>query len=87
MALNVLVVDDSAVMHAMIMKTLRLCGLTLNEIYEAGNGEEALHMLEHHWIDLMLLDINMPVMNGNDVLQYLRHNPATADLPRRQVSR
>jgi two-component system chemotaxis response regulator CheY len=81
MALNVLVVDDSAVMRAMIMKTLRLCGLTLNEIYEAGNGEEALGKLDHHWIDLMLLDINMPVMNGEEVLHCLRHNPETADLP------
>jgi two-component system chemotaxis response regulator CheY len=81
MALNVLVADDSAVMRAMIIKTLRLCGLALNEIHEAGNGEEALQTLEHHWIDLVLLDINMPVMNGEEVLQRLQHNPETADIP------
>jgi two-component system chemotaxis response regulator CheY len=81
MALNVLVVDDSAVMRAMIIKTLRLCGLALNDIHEAGNGEEALRMLDQHWIDLVLLDINMPVMNGEEALSRLRHNPETADLP------
>ena len=81
MALNVLVVDDSAVMRAMIIKSLRLCGLALEQIHEAGNGEEALQLLDQHWIDLVLLDINMPVMNGEEVLQCLRHNPETAELP------
>jgi two-component system chemotaxis response regulator CheY len=80
MALNVLVVDDSAVMRAMIIKTLRLCGLPLNDIHQASNGQEALQMLEQHWIDLVLLDLNMPVMNGEEVLNRVRQNPETADL-------
>jgi two-component system chemotaxis response regulator CheY len=81
MALNVLVVDDSAVMRSMVIKTLRISGLPLNEIHQAGNGEAALQMLDQHWVDLVLLDLNMPVMNGEEMLARVRQNPETADLP------
>jgi two-component system chemotaxis response regulator CheY len=81
MALNILVVDDSAVMRAMVIKTLHLSGLPLNEIHEASNGQEALQVLDQHWVDLALLDINMPVMGGEETLARIRQNPETADLP------
>ncbi|GIX47034.1 MAG: response regulator [Candidatus Tectimicrobiota bacterium] len=81
MALNVLVVDDSAVMRAMVIKTLRLSGLPLGEVHEASNGEEALRQLDAHWIDLALIDLNMPVMDGEALLACLRRNPETAQLP------
>ncbi len=81
MGLNVLVVDDSAVMRAMIIKTLHLSGLPLDQIHQAGNGQEALQKLDEDWIDLVLLDVNMPVMNGEETLTRLRQNPETADLP------
>jgi two-component system chemotaxis response regulator CheY len=80
MHFNVLVVDDSAVMRAMIVRTLRLSGLPLGEIHEAGDGEEALVRLGDSWVDLMLLDINMPIMNGEQVIDRLRADPETADL-------
>ena len=81
MALNVLVVDDSKVMRAIIIKTLRLSQAELGEVYEAGDGQEALKVLDDHWIDLALVDINMPVMDGGEMIERLRQNPATADLP------
>ena len=81
MALNVLVVDDSSVMRTMVIKSLRLSGLPLNQIYQASNGAEALGILEENWIDLTLLDINMPVMNGEEMLRRVRENSDTADLP------
>ena len=81
MALNILVVDDSRVMRAIIIKTLRLSQADLGEVYEAGDGQEALKMLDDHWIDLALVDINMPVMDGGEMIERLRQNPATADLP------
>jgi two-component system chemotaxis response regulator CheY len=81
MALTVLVVDDSAVMRAMVIKTLRLSGLPLNTVHEAGNGEEALQILDEQWVDLALVDINMPVMNGEEFLRRVRQNPDTTDLP------
>jgi two-component system chemotaxis response regulator CheY len=81
MAFNVLVVDDSAVMRAMIARVIRMSGVPLAEIHEAGNGAEGLQRLREHWVDLVLLDVNMPVMNGEEMLRRLRADPETAALP------
>ena len=81
MAFNVLVVDDSAVMRGIIIKTLRLSGLELSEIYQAGNGQEGLALVDQNWVDLALVDINMPVMNGEEMIRKLRANPETERLP------
>jgi two-component system chemotaxis response regulator CheY len=80
MAFNVLVVDDSAVMRAMVVRTLKMSGVPLAAVYEAGNGEEALRQLDEQWVDLLLLDINMPVMNGEETLRRIRANPETEAL-------
>src|SRR5436305_1383898 len=81
MALNILVVDDSAVMRAIVIKTLHLSGLSLGELHQAANGEEGLKMLAERWIDLALVDINMPIMNGEEMIERVRSNPETASLP------
>ena len=80
MALNVLVVDDSSVMRGIIIKTLRLSGLPLGEIFQAENGKEGLEVLEENWVDLALIDINMPIMNGEEMIERVRENPETQDL-------
>ena len=80
MAFNVLVVDDSAVMRAMVIKTLRLSGLPLGDVYQAGNGAEGLELLAENWVDLALLDVNMPVMDGETMVDRIRENTATRDL-------
>lgn len=80
MAFNVLVVDDSAVMRTMVVRTLRMSGIPLAAVHEAGNGEDGLRVLGEEWIDLLLLDINMPVMNGEEMLQRVRANPDTRDI-------
>ena len=81
MALNILVVDDSSVMRAIIIKTLHLSQLPLGEVHQAANGQEALKVLDGNWVDLALVDINMPVMDGEEMINRLRQNPATSDLP------
>ncbi len=81
MAFNVLVVDDSAVMRQMVVRTLKMSGLPLGTVFEAANGEEGLFVLQEQWIDLLLLDINMPVMNGEEMLRRVRANPETEALP------
>lgn len=81
MALNVLVVDDSGVMRSMIMRTLEMSGIDIGEIHQAGNGREALEVLDGHWVDMALVDINMPVMNGEELIEAIRARPAIADLP------
>ena len=45
------------------------------------DGKEGLRRLGEHWVDLVLLDINMPVMNGEEMLRRLRADPETARLP------
>ena len=81
MSLNVLVVDDSAVMRAMIVKVLRLTDLDLGEVRQAANGREGLEALDQHWIDLVLSDVNMPVMDGQRMIETIRANPIWKDLP------
>jgi len=81
MAFNVLVVDDSSIMRSMIIKVLRISGLPIGEVYQAGNGAEALEVIDQNWVDVALVDINMPVMNGEELIDRLRENPETADLP------
>jgi len=81
MAVNVLVVDDSAVMRSMIVKTLRLSGLQLGEIHQAADGQEGLDALGEHWIDFVIVDINMPVMNGEDMIDRMRENSEHMETP------
>jgi two-component system, chemotaxis family, chemotaxis protein CheY len=80
MAFNVLVVDDSAVMRTMIIRTLRMTGVPLRDIHEAAHGREALEVLDDRWVDLALVDINMPVMNGEEFIDHVREDATTRDL-------
>lgn len=68
MALNILIVDDSETVRAVIKKSLELAGIPVNNAFQAGNGQEALDLLRDNWIDLVLSDINMPVMNGIELI-------------------
>jgi two-component system chemotaxis response regulator CheY len=68
MAYNVLVVDDSRTTRAFIKKTLNLTGISIGQLYEAENGKEALNIMENEWVDLVLADINMPVMDGVEMV-------------------
>ncbi|MTI86503.1 MAG: response regulator [Balneolaceae bacterium] len=81
MAINILVVDDSAVMRSMIKKTIHHTGVEISEIYEAGNGQEGLEVLDENWLDLLFIDVNMPVMDGMEMLKRVRNNRETRDLP------
>jgi len=81
MSLNIMVVDDSAVARAMIIKVLKLTGLPLGEVLQASNGQEGLDLLENNWVDLLLVDINMPVMNGEEMITRVRANEAWQSLP------
>jgi two-component system, chemotaxis family, chemotaxis protein CheY len=69
--LALLIVDDSATMRAMVKRAATLSGVAIDAILEAGNGREALDVLEQHEIDAVFTDINMPVMNGVELLQHM----------------
>lgn len=81
MAINILVVDDSAVMRSMIKKTILNSGVEVGEIYEAGNGQAGLEVLATEWLDILFIDVNMPVMDGMEMLEKVRENPEYVDLP------
>jgi len=81
MSINVLIVDDSGVMRAMILKSLRMSGLPLGETHQAANGQEGLETLSQHWIDLVIADINMPVMNGEEMIERMKENTEMRDIP------
>ena len=63
-SIRALIVDDSSVMRKIVARSLRQAGIELSEVLEAGNGVEALGVLQENQVDLILCDINMPVMDG-----------------------
>lgn len=77
---NVLIVDDSPILRTAIRKVVRLAGIEDDRIHEAGNGQDALQVLDTVWIDLVLLDLNMPVMDGEEFARHLRAKPDLADV-------
>ncbi|MBN1972268.1 MAG: response regulator [Sedimentisphaerales bacterium] len=72
MAKSLMIVDDSATMRKIIMRTMRMSGLEFNEPQEAGNGKEALEKLSSGPVDIVLCDINMPEMNGMEFVKKAR---------------
>jgi len=71
MAYNVLIVDDSETIRAVITKTLKMTGLAIGELYQAENGKIALEILERSWVDIVFADINMPVMGGSEMVEHM----------------
>jgi two-component system, chemotaxis family, chemotaxis protein CheY len=81
MPYNVLIVDDSGTMRNVIKKVLRLTGISFGNCLEAANGQEAMAVLENNWVDLILSDINMPVMDGFGLLRAVKSQPSFQDVP------
>lgn len=79
--LKVLIVDDSAVMRKIVERALRQGGLDLGEVVEAGNGAEALVEVQKGSLDLILSDINMPVMDGLEFFRSLAGIPEAKGVP------
>ena len=77
---HVLIVDDSPILRTAIKKVVKLSGVPEDRIFEAGNGVEALEILETVWVDLVLLDLNMPVMDGEQFAQELRKRDDLQDV-------
>jgi two-component system chemotaxis response regulator CheY len=75
--IRALIVDDSSVMRKIVERSLRQAGLDLSSVIEAGNGADALGLLDAHPVDLILSDINMPVMDG---LEFVRQIQAVEKL-------
>ena len=76
MAYNLLIVDDSSIVRKTIKKTLGMTSIEVSNLLEAENGSQALTLLKDNWVDLVFLDINMPVMNGMEFMEKLRADEA-----------
>jgi len=76
---TVLIADDSRAMRAMLTSTIESLGDF--KIIEACSGFEALRLLPRESVDLILTDINMPDINGLELISYLRDNPNYQDIP------
>jgi two-component system, chemotaxis family, chemotaxis protein CheY len=81
MAYRVLVVDDSPAMRGFIKRVLDLSGFEVSEVLEAGNGLDALAILEDRPVDIVLTDINMPRMNGEELIRQLGEDEDLRDIP------
>ena len=84
--LNVLIVDDSATMRALLYRVVGLADLPIGAIYQAPNGAEALKMLETHSIQAVFTDVNMPVMNGMELLREMAARDEWKDILRIIIS-
>jgi two-component system chemotaxis response regulator CheY len=78
---HVLVVDDSAAIRKILQRVLRQTGMVTGEIYDAGDGQEALEVLRTKEIGLVLSDINMPKMDGLQLLSAMKNTPKWRDIP------
>ena len=79
--IRALIVDDSGVMRKIVERSLRQAGLELSQVWEAGNGAEALTVLQSNTPDLILSDINMPVMDGLEFVKQIPGIESARNIP------
>jgi two-component system chemotaxis response regulator CheY len=81
MSLRVLVVDDSPAMRSLLRKILAQSGLPIENIVDAADGVEGFIRLRDHPINLILSDINMPNMDGEEFVKLVKADKAYRDIP------
>jgi two-component system chemotaxis response regulator CheY len=81
MAYRILIVDDSPAMRALVRRVIRLSGVDVADCFEAANGREALALLADQWVDVILTDVNMPEMDGEQFLQRLQAEDLLRSIP------
>jgi two-component system chemotaxis response regulator CheY len=81
MSIRTLIIDDSSVMRKIVERSLKQAGIDLTEVLQAGNGAEALGILQDKVVDLILCDINMPVMDGLEFVKQLAGVPNAKGVP------
>jgi two-component system chemotaxis response regulator CheY len=78
---DVLVVDDSAAIRKILQRVLRQTGMSIGTIHEAGDGQEALNLLKSQTLALVLTDINMPKMDGLQLLAAMKGSGEWRHIP------
>jgi two-component system, chemotaxis family, chemotaxis protein CheY len=85
-AIDVLIVDDSPAMRRLLRRTLGMCHFALGRVVEAADGQEALDILQEITVGLVLLDVNMPKIDGVTLLKLLQQRNDSAMTPTVVVS-
>jgi len=78
-AKKILIAEDSPSMRSLIVSTISALGDY--EIVEAANGFEALRVLPREKVDLVITDINMPDINGLELVNFIKQNPNYQNTP------
>jgi len=78
---NILIVDDSETVRAIIAKTMEIAEVPLKTVFQAENGEVGLSILRDEWIDLVFTDINMPVMGGVEMINIMKEDNMLNSVP------
>ena len=78
---TILVVDDSAMMRKIVLRTLKMAEIEYEEVLEAGDGMEALVLLRSNSVNLIMCDINMPNMSGLELLVQMKEEKLAAGVP------
>jgi len=78
---TILIVDDSSTARMIIKKCLEIVGYSEARYVEAANGAEALEKAKTGKIDLIVTDINMPVMDGRQLLRRIKTSPRLTGIP------
>lgn len=81
MGKKVLIIDDSNTMRKIVTRSLRQAGLDFDAVLEAGDGQAALDVLAGETVDIILSDINMPVMDGIEFLRQKQADAKIKDIP------
>lgn len=81
MGIRALIVDDSATMRSVIRKILGVTGIEMSGCFEAANGKEALETLRREWVDVIVTDLHMPVMDGLQLLRQLKQDDLMCRVP------
>ncbi len=81
MAWNILIVDDSSLTRKRIRRIIEMADLDVGQFLDAGNGAEALKILEQSNVDLVLSDLNMPEMSGAEMVHRMKSAQATKSIP------
>jgi two-component system chemotaxis response regulator CheY len=86
MGYTVMVVDDSETIRQVLERTLALTKLPVDAVLHASNGKQALELLQHQWVDIVFTDINMPLMNGVELIQKMKNSAEYMAIPTVVVS-
>jgi len=81
MSVNILIVDDSLPMRSVIIKTIKSSGFGSANFFQAGDGNEALKILQDEWLDLVVTDYNMPDMNGIELISEMKKDEGLSSIP------